>query len=86
MTESLLHVSIRGLTSRGGALNMRVGAVSLRTATSRTQRVQIAQKIAAPKAAPSASIVAPVMLLDSHRTQFDVSQLKGKGDVVDVTV
>ena len=67
---------------------MRVGAVSRRTATSRTQRVQIAQKITAPEAAPSASIVAPVVLLDTHRTQMksDVSQLKGKGDVVDVTV
>ena len=67
---------------------MRVGAVNRRTATSRTQRVQIAQKIAAPEAAPSAPILAPVVLLDTHRTQMksDVSQLKGKGDVVDVTV
>ena len=67
---------------------MRVGAVNGRAATSRTQRVQLAQKMAAPEAAPSASIVAPVVLLDTHRTQMqsDMSQLKGKGDVVDVTV
>ena len=67
---------------------MRVGALNGRAATSRTQRVQLAQKIAAPEAAPSASIVAPVVLLDPHRTQMqsDMSQLKGKGDVVDVTV
>ena len=78
----------QGLNFSGGHADMRVGAISGRSAVSRTQRAQLAQKMAAPEAAPSASIVAPVFLLNTQRSQLqsDLSQLKGKGDNVDVTV